>query len=88
MAETVKLDKKGRLVVPKKIREETRIRIDTTLIARAKGEGQIELIDPSILLKKARAIGGKKLAGWREDVHEATKLLAKLAKERHNDETT
>ena len=87
MVETVRLDRKGRLVLPKKIREETHISVDTTLIARAKGEGQIEIIDPSILMAKAQGIGVKKLAGWRESAHEATKLLTRLAKE-HGNETT
>jgi len=85
VAEIVRLDKKGRLVLPKKIREETRISVDTTLIARAKGEGEIEIIDPSILMTKAQSIGAKKLAGWREGAHEATKLLTKLAEESRNE---
>jgi bifunctional DNA-binding transcriptional regulator/antitoxin component of YhaV-PrlF toxin-antitoxin module len=75
MKETVSVDAKGRLVLPKKIREEARIGVNTKLVARASGVGRVELSDPRILTTKAQAIGGKKLAGWKEESHEATAHL-------------
>jgi bifunctional DNA-binding transcriptional regulator/antitoxin component of YhaV-PrlF toxin-antitoxin module len=73
--ETVSVDEKGRLVLPKKIREEARIGVKTKLLARASGVGRVELSDPRILTVEAQGIGGKKLAGWREEDHEATVYL-------------
>ncbi len=75
MNETVSIDEKGRLVLPKKIREEAHIGFNTKLVVRASGVGRVELSDPKILTTKAQEIGGKKLAGWSEEEHEATDYL-------------
>ncbi len=80
MSGTVVVDSKGRVVLPKKIREQADITVNTRLVARVKGKGKIELINPDILMLKAQEIGAKKLAGWREEDHEATKLLTKLVR--------
>jgi hypothetical protein len=71
----------GGPALPKKVREEAHIGVSSRLVARAKGEGQVEIFDPELLMKRAQAIGARKLAGWREEGHEATELLSKLAKE-------
>jgi len=78
------VDRKGRLVLPKKIREEARITANTRLIVRAQGRGRIELFDPDLLMQRAQDIGARKLAGWREEDHEASKLLKKLVRGRLN----
>ena len=75
MSEMVALDKKGRLVLPKKIREEAHISLGTELVVRVSGVGSVELSDPAILTAKAQEIGGKRLAGWNEADHEATAYL-------------
>jgi bifunctional DNA-binding transcriptional regulator/antitoxin component of YhaV-PrlF toxin-antitoxin module len=80
MSETVAVDKKGRLVLPKKVRQQAGIHVDTKLLARAKGIGRVELLDPDILMKRAQEIGAKKLAGWKEDEHEATHSLLESMK--------
>lgn len=80
MSGTVVVDSKGRVVLPKKIREQADITVNTRLVARVKGKGKIELINPDILMLKAQEIGAKKLADWREEDHEATKLLTKLVR--------
>ncbi|MBI2649431.1 MAG: hypothetical protein HYU03_08260 [Thaumarchaeota archaeon] len=72
MSETVSVDKKGRLVLPKRVRTEAQIDVDRKLVARATGIGRVELFDPEILSTKAQEIGRKKLAGWKEEDHEAT----------------
>ncbi len=84
---TVTVDKKGRLVLPKKVREEAHISVNSRLVARAKGEGRIELFDPDLLMMRAQEVGSRKLAGWNEKDHEATKTLSKLVRT-HADETT
>lgn len=81
MSETVMIDKKGRLVLPKKVREEARIKANTRLVAKALGPGSVELYDPEVVLARAREIGAKKLAGWKEEDHEASAYLLKLVRE-------
>ncbi len=75
MSETVSVDKKGRLVLPKRVRAEAHLDVDRKLVVRATGIGRVELFDPDILSAKAQEIGEKKLAGWKEGEHEATRYL-------------
>jgi bifunctional DNA-binding transcriptional regulator/antitoxin component of YhaV-PrlF toxin-antitoxin module len=75
MSEVVSVDEKGRLVLPKKVRQEAHISVRTKLVARASGVGRVELSDPKVLTVQAQDIGAKKLAGWKEDDHEATSHL-------------
>lgn len=82
MSEIVSVDEKGRLVLPKKIRAEAHIGVQTKLLARAAGIGRVELFDPGILMSKAQEIGSKKLAGWKEEEHEVTRYLLESMKER------
>lgn len=81
----VAIDKKGRLVLPKKVREEARIGLNARLVVRAIDEGRIELFDPELLLKKAQEIGARKLAGWREEEHEAARLIVALMEKHRNE---
>ena len=46
MSETVSVDEKGRLVIPKKVREKARIGVNVKLVAKASGIGRVELSDP------------------------------------------
>jgi AbrB family looped-hinge helix DNA binding protein len=85
MSESVSIDKKGRLVLPKKIRQEAHISVGTKLIAKARGEGRVELLDPETLVNKAQEIGAKKLSGWREDAHEATANLLNSMRKKKSD---
>ncbi len=75
MSEVVSVDDKGRLVLPKKIRQQARIGRGTKLVARADGIGRVELTDLTVFATLAQGIGAKKLAGWKEDDHEATRYL-------------
>jgi len=82
MGEAVSMDKRGRLVLPKRVRLEAHINVESELVARAVGVGRVELLDPKVLSAKAQEIGRKKLAGWREDEHEATEELSELMKKK------
>jgi len=75
VGETVTIDDKGRLVLPKKIREEARIKANAVLLVDVIEEGHVELIDPEALMRKAREIATVKLQGWEEEDHEATRLI-------------
>jgi bifunctional DNA-binding transcriptional regulator/antitoxin component of YhaV-PrlF toxin-antitoxin module len=80
MSEAVMVDEKGRLVLPKKIREKARIGVKVKLVAKATGYGKVELSDPRILIAQAQAVGTKKLERWREEDHQATKYLLRSLK--------
>ena len=75
MSATITLAKKGRLVLPMKVREAAGIGLGSELLARASGAGRVELSDPEVLRARAREIGAKRLAGWSEERHEATGYL-------------
>ena len=81
MAETVSVDEKGRLVLPKSVRKKARIGVNIKLIARASGVGRVELSDPRILIAQAQEIGANKLSGWREENHQASTYLLKSMRE-------
>jgi bifunctional DNA-binding transcriptional regulator/antitoxin component of YhaV-PrlF toxin-antitoxin module len=82
MSESVLMDKKGRLVLPKKVRVEARLEVNKKLVARVTGVGRVELLDPDVLSAKAQEIGKKKLAGWSEEGHETSNYLYESAKEK------
>ena len=82
MTESVSMDKKGRLVLPKKVRAEARLEVNRKLVARVTGVGRVELLDPDVLSAKAQEIGKKKLAGWREEDHETSNYLYESMKEK------
>jgi len=86
VGETVTVDDKGRLVLPKRVREEARIKANTLLMVNIVEEGRVELIDPDVLMRKARIVATAKLKGWKEDDHEATRLITEMAAKR-KDET-
>ncbi len=82
MDETVSVDKKGRLVLPKRVRVQAGIAVNQELVVRAAGVGRVELLDPNVLMARAREIGSKKLAGWKETEHEATAYVQRSMKKR------
>ena len=77
----VKVDKKGRAVIKKEILEKAGIRTPCTMFASVKPDGAIELNKIEDQLRRATAIGSKKLKGWREEDHAGEKLLFKMVKQ-------
>ena len=74
------MDKKGRIVIPKDVRDAAKITVPARLLAIAKDRGRIELVIVDTTMKTAKAIAKRKFAGWREEDHEADLLAAKLLK--------
>jgi AbrB family looped-hinge helix DNA binding protein len=85
MSATVTMDKKGRLVLPKEVRDKAGVKAGSRLVVEAKGEGRIELLDADLLMRRAQELGSKKLEGWDEEGHEAATLLEQTLKD-HTDE--
>jgi len=75
MKMVVKIDKKGRITLPKKIRGKVGID-DEALIEVKRDSIEIKPVDSA--LKKAMEIAEHKLKGWKEEEHEAEKLLERL----------
>lgn len=82
MNETVSVDSKGRLVLPKTVRTQAHIDVNHQLVVRATGIGRVELLDPNVLMNRAQEIGSKRLVGWKEVDHEATGYIHKSMKRR------
>lgn len=78
---TVEMDSKGRLVIPKEIREQSGISAPSELLVTVEGVGKIGLQSAEAKLRKAQDIGRKKLSSWGERRHEEDKLAQKLARE-------
>lgn len=76
------MDRKGRLVVPKEVRDAARIVAPAALAVEAQGEGRVALYSLETKLTKARRIAKEKLTGWVEEEHEADRLAERLVKEK------
>lgn len=79
VSETVTVDNKGRMVLPKSVREKAGIKLHARLLAEVKGPGVVELRDSTVLIRKVREVATKKLTGWKEEEHREDKLLKELA---------
>ena len=80
MIEPVKIDKKGRMVLPKRIRAKAGIRSGSTLLVEVTGQGIVELRDSTALLDRVQRVAVKKLTGWKEEEHREDRLLLKAGK--------
>lgn len=78
---TVEIDPKGRVVIPKDVREQSGITAPGELVITVEGAGKIALQSAEISLKRAQEIGRKKLQSWIENKHEEDKLAHRLARE-------
>lgn len=80
LSKSVNMDKKGRIVIPKDVRDAAKIRVPAKLLAIAKDRGKIELIIVDAGMKTAKAIAKRRFAGWREEDHEVDSLAIELLK--------
>lgn len=78
---TIEIDRKGRVVIPKEIRELSRIPAPGELLVTVEGAGKIVLQSIETNLRKAQQIGRRRLASWSEIRHEEDKLALKLVRE-------
>ncbi len=78
---TVEIDPKGRVVIPKDVRERSGISAPGELLVTVEGVGKITLQSTEVTLKKAQRVGRKKLRSWSESRHEEDRLAHELARE-------
>jgi len=74
MSVVVNIDKKGRLILPKQIREEAGIKTPGKLLVFSKDK-KVEIAPVSSSLERAKKIASEKLREWREDTHRGEKIL-------------
>lgn len=67
------------MLLPKETRESAKLRTPGKLLAQVKAEGRVELISVDSEMSGARQVAERKLANWREEDHEASKLAHRLA---------
>jgi AbrB family looped-hinge helix DNA binding protein len=72
---TVQIDSKGRIVIPRDIREQSGISAPSELVVTVEGEGRISLQSVDANLKNAQQIGRRKLRSWTEERHEEDRLV-------------
>jgi AbrB family looped-hinge helix DNA binding protein len=77
---TVEIDPKGRVVIPKDIREQGGISTPGELMVTIEGVGRIALQSVEANLRRAQQIGRRKLSGWGEEQHAEDNLALKLAR--------
>ncbi len=78
LSESTTVDRKGRLLIPRRIREAAGIKLPTRVLAIVRGVGRLDLVVVDPDLKRAREVARKKLSGWSEEEHEPEKLALKL----------
>jgi AbrB family looped-hinge helix DNA binding protein len=82
---TVEIDPKGRVVIPKDVREQSGITAPGELVVTVEGVGKITLQSAETSLKRAQEIGRRKLRSWTEGKHEEDKLALRFAREEEQD---
>ena len=79
--ETVEIDKKGRVVIPKDVRVQSGISTPGQLLLTVEGLGKISLQSIEANLSRAQEIGRRKLSSWKEERHEEDRLAMRLTHE-------
>jgi len=72
---TVEIDSKGRLVIPKDIREQSEISVPSELVVAVEGVGRISLQSVEANLRNAQQIGRRRLTSWTEERHEEDRVV-------------
>lgn len=80
MAQTVTIDEKGRVVLPREARIKAHIETNSKLLVEVRGYGIIELRDYNLLSTNVHKVAAKKLARWREEDHKEDKLMLRLSR--------
>lgn len=82
MEVVVSIDERGRILLPKALRRKLDVRAGSKLLLRARDDGVIELIPLDRLVREVSRAFESKFRDWREDLHEASKLLESLTGDR------
>jgi len=81
MSYVVKIDDRGRILLPLDVRRKLGLKKGSRLVLRIKEEGYLEAFPLEKELKSIAEIFRRKFAGWREEDHEASIMLLKMVRE-------
>ncbi len=78
MEYVVVIDERGRIVLPSAVRKRLNIRGKGKVVVRLRSDGVIELIPLSKLRREVEEVFEEKFREWREEDHEASRLLREM----------
>ncbi len=74
----VSIDKRGRILLPSEVRKRIGVKERSKLALRVRDDGVVELISLDKLRDEVAKVFEEKFKGWREEDHEASKLLSEI----------
>ena len=75
MEVVVAVDERGRVLIPGEVRRRLGIRGKSKLLLRVRNDGVIELVPLDKLYKEVSRIFEDKFRDWREEFHDASRIL-------------
>jgi len=78
MEYVVLVDERGRLVLPGALRKSLNLKGRSRVVLRLRDDGVVELIPLCKLRREVEEVFREKFRDWREEDHEASKLLRKM----------
>jgi len=80
MEYVVSIDERGRVLIPGEVRRRVGLKGRSRVLVRVREDGVIELIPLEKLFSEASKIFEEKFRGWREEEHEASRILEDLVR--------
>lgn len=80
MEYVVSIDERGRVLIPGEVRRRVGLRGRSRVLVRVREDGVIELIPLEKLFSEVSKIFEEKFRGWREEEHEASRILEDLVR--------
>jgi len=78
MEYVVVIDERGRLVLPSVVRRKLGIKGRSRVLIRVRDDGILELYSLNKLYEEVSRVFEERFNGWKEEDHEASKLLSSL----------
>jgi len=80
MEYVVSIDERGRIVLPAEVRRRLGLKSKRKVLIRVRDDGVIELIIMDKIYNDIARVFEEKFKNWREEDHEASKLLLRVMK--------
>jgi len=80
MEYVVSIDERGRVLIPGEVRRRVGLKGRSRVLVRVREDGVIELIPLEKLFSEVSKIFEEKFRGWREEEHEASRILEDLVR--------
>ncbi|RLG84822.1 MAG: AbrB family transcriptional regulator [Thermoprotei archaeon] len=80
MEYVVSIDERGRVLIPGEVRRRVGLKGRSRVLVRVREDGVIELVPLEKLFSEVSKIFEEKFRGWREEEHEASRILEDLVR--------